>query len=110
MNNFESHLSTLTQNIRSKVDKTLPKHVNGPEGNVAGVKMKSVQLISSGLNRLNEITEDYSYINVNLLSCFNIRCEHFHSPTHFKSTVLSMQQYFGQFGSIVKESIKRISK
>ena len=62
VNNFESYLSKLTQNIKFKVDK------NGPEGSVAGVTMKSVQLISSDLNRLNEITENYSYRNVNLLS------------------------------------------
>ena len=69
INNFESYLSTLTQNIRSKADDKLPKHLNGPEGSVHSVTMKSVQLISSSLNRLNEITEDYSYRNVNLLSC-----------------------------------------
>ena len=110
VNNFESYLSTLTQNIRSKVNKKLSKHLNGPEVSVAGVTMKSVQLISSGLNRLNEITEDYSYRNVNLLSCLTLNVEHFHSSTHFKSTVLSMQQYCRQFGSTVKESIKEISK
>ena len=30
VNNFESYLSLLTQNIKSKVDKKLPKHLNGP--------------------------------------------------------------------------------
>ena len=98
VNNFESHLSTLTQSLKSKVDKKLPKHLNGPEGSVVGVTMKSVQLISSSLNRLNEITEDYSYRNVNLLSCLTLDVEHFHSSTHFKSTVLSMQQYCRQLG------------
>ena len=79
VNNFESYLSTLTQNIRSKVDKKLPKHLNGPKGSVAGVTIKSVRLISSGLNRLNELTDDYSYRNVNLLSCLTLDVEHFHS-------------------------------
>ena len=72
------------------MDKKLPKHSNGPEGSVAVVTMKSVQLISSGLKALNEITENYSYRNVNLLSCLLLDVEHFHSSTHFKSTVLSM--------------------
>ena len=106
--NFESYLSTLTQNIKSRVNEKLPKHLNGPEGSVAGMTMKSVQ--SSGLNRLNEMTEDYSYRNVNLLSSLTLDVEHFRSSTHFKSTVLSMQQYCCQFGSTVKESIKIISK
>ena len=110
VNNFESYLSTLTQDITSKMDKKLPKHLNSPEGSVAGVSMKSVQLIPSGLNKLNEITDDYSYRNINLLSCLTLNVEHFHSSTHFKSTVLSMQQYCRQFGSVVKESNKRISK
>lgn len=61
VNNFESYLSTLTQSIRSKVDKKLSKHLNGPKGSIAGVTIKSVRLISSGLNRLNELTDDYSY-------------------------------------------------
>ena len=77
INNFESYLSTLTQNIRSKADDKLPKHLNGPEGSVPSVTMKSVQLISSGLNRLNEIMEDYSYRNVNLPSCLTFRCRTF---------------------------------
>ena len=110
VNNFESYISTLTQNIRSKVDKKLPKYLNVPEGSVAGVTMKSVQLISSGLNKLNEITKDYSYRTINLLSCLTLHVEHFYLSTHFKSRVLFMQQYCRQFGSTVKERIKRILK
>ena len=86
------------------------KHLNGPDRSVAGVAMKSVQLISRVLNRLNEITEVYSYRNVNLLFYLTLDVEHFHSSRHFKSTVLSMQKYCRKFGSTVKESIKRISK
>ena len=92
VNNFESYLSTVTQKIRSKVHKKPAKHLNGPEESVAGVIIKSVQLISSGLNRLNEITQDYSYRNLNLLSCSTLDVEHFLSSTHFKSLLLSMQQ------------------
>ena len=92
------------------MDKKFAKHLNGPDRSVACVAMKSVQLISRVLNRLNEITEDYSYRNVNLLSCLTLDVEHFHSSRHFKSTVLFMQKYCRQFGSTVKESIKRISK
>ena len=91
VNNFESHLLTFTHKIKSKVDNKLPKHLNSPEGNVAGVTMKSVQLISSVLNRLNEITEDHSYRNVNLLSCLTLDVKYFHSSTHFKFTVLSIR-------------------
>ena len=91
------------------MEKKLPKHLNGPEGSVADVTMKLVQLISSGLNRLTEITENYSYRNVNLLSCLALDVQYFHLSTHFKSTVLSMLEYCCQFGSTVKESIKRIS-
>ena len=64
------------------MDKKLPKHLNGPEGSVAGVTMKLVQLISSGLNKLNEITENYSYKNINLLPCLTSDVEHFYSSTH----------------------------
>ena len=35
VNNFESYLEALNQNMRSKVDKKLPKHLNGPAGSVA---------------------------------------------------------------------------
>ena len=92
------------------MEKKLPKHLNGPEGSVADVTMKLVQLISSGLNRLTEITENYSYRNVNLLSCLTLDIQYFHLSTYFKSTVLSKQQYCRQFGKkTVKESIKRIS-
>ena len=48
VNNFESYLSTPTHNVRSKIVKKLPKHLNGPEGSVPDVIMKSVQQILSG--------------------------------------------------------------
>ena len=75
-----------------------------PEGSVAGVTVKSFQLISSGLKRLNEITEDYSYRIVNFVSCLTLDVDNFYSSKHFKSTVLSNQQYCRQFESTVKDT------
>ena len=36
--------------------------------------------------------------------------EHFHVSQHFKSVIMSMREYCVQFGTTLKESIKRISK
>ena len=95
------------ENVREVARCKLPAVLNG---NVAGKTIESLDMIKSGVNRLDRIVHDFKYRKTNLLSCLSLDCEHFHASQHFKSVVLSMQQYCVQFGSTLMESIKRISK
>ena len=96
--------------IRCSTDEKLPSTLNGTHGFVASKTTESVDIIVSGLRRLEKIKHDFSYTDVNLLSCLTIDVEHFHAATHFKSVTMSMQQYCVQFASTLRESIKRITK
>ena len=70
------------QAIYHDVNTHLPKTLNGPQGNVAGKTVHSVRLVEWGLNRLNEVTEQFSYYETNLLSFMTLDVEHFHSTIH----------------------------
>jgi len=87
----------------------VPKTLNGPQGNVGGKTIDSVRLVEWGLNRLNEVTKQFSHHETNLLSFMTLDVEHFHSTTHVKSDVMSMLQYCCSFGNCVKENGKRLS-
>ncbi len=88
---------------------SLPKKLNGPQGNVAAKTVDSVRLIEWGLERLVETTEKYGYSKTDLLSCMTLDIEHFHATTHFKSDVMSMLQYCRSFENCIKETIKKLS-
>ena len=51
---------------------SLPKKLNGPQGNVAAKTVDSVRLIEWGLERLVKTTEKYGYSKTDLLSCMTL--------------------------------------
>ena len=70
------------QAIYHDVNTHLPKTLNGPQRNVSGKTIDSVRLVEWGLNRLNEVTKQFSYYETNLLSFMTLDVEHFHSTIH----------------------------
>ena len=103
------YLRNNEHNIRSLCPVNLPSELKGPHGNVAGRTIASLEILYKGLIRLHETVTNFSYENTNQLSCLSIDVEQFHAAQHSKSVVLSMQQYCQQFGTTLKECIKRIS-
>ena len=82
IHNSRVFLEENEQAIYHDVNTHLPKTLNGPQGNVAGKTIDSVRLVEWGLNRLNEVTKQFSYYDTNLLRSMTLDVEHFHSTIH----------------------------
>ena len=57
--------------------------------------------------RLKKNLDELGYDSSNLLSCMALDVENLHSVVHHKSEVSTALQYARDFGSTVKESLKR---
>ena len=91
----------------------LSRETNGPEGTVSKKTQDSLVLLRKGMNRL---TENISSINssfvdqVELSTLLTTQVENLHAVTHFKHETSSVLNYAQDFGTIVKESLKRTTK
>ena len=91
----------------------LSRETNGPEGTVSKKTQDSLVLLRKGMNRL---TEKISSINpsfvdqVELSTLLTTQVENLHAVTHFKHESSSVLNYAQDFGTIVKESLKRTTK
>ena len=103
------HLRASETSIRQSVSR-LPRTLNGPQSNVAAKTIGSVDMLKRGLERLNEICAEFGYKSVSLLSCTTLDVENFHSVVHHKPLLCTVLQYARNFGSAVKESLKRTNQ
>ena len=83
--------------------------LNGPQGMVSAVTVKSVDLLDWGVRRLKSLLSSLSFDDTSLLSCMTLDVEHFHSTSHVKHPFLSKKEYCRDFGNTVKETTKRLS-
>lgn len=100
------HLRKNESSIRQNVLR-LPRTLNGPQGNVAAKTTGSVNMLKRGLGQLNEISTEFDYQSLSLLSCMTLDVENFHSAVHHNAPLCTVLQYARNFGNVVKESLKR---
>ena len=93
--------------IRDEVP-SLPRTLNGPQGNVAEKTIESVSLLQYGLQRLDDLLTPMGYTMTNLLSCLTLDVENCHSVVHHKSPLCTLLEYARNFGNAVKESVKKL--
>ena len=60
---------------------SLPKILNGPQGNVVSKTATSIEMLN-GLENLQQVFELYRYDTRNLLSCLTLDGENIHSVVH----------------------------
>ena len=101
-------LSELERAVRSE-DGCSNISLNGPQGMVSAVTVKSVDLLDWGVRRLKSLLSSLSFDDTSLLSCMTLDVEHFHSTSHVKHPFLSKKEYCRDFGNTVKETTKRLS-
>ena len=70
------------------------RSLNGPEGCVAAVTVKSVDLLHWGIKQLSHNLDKFCYEKSNLLSCLTLDVEHLHATSHRKHPLMSKQEYF----------------
>ena len=85
---------------------------NGPQGTVSQKTQQSVQLLLKGVNLLleniNTINPEFAK-HIDWSTLLTTTVENLHVASHFKHETLSVLQYAMDFGTISKESIKRVT-
>ena len=90
----------------------LSRETNGPEGTVSKKTQDSLTLLRKGMKRLIEKISSInpSFVDlVELLTLMTTHVENLHAVSHFKHETFSAWNYSQDFGTIVKESLKRIT-
>ena len=112
--NIDSLCSEVQRTVASmKEGFNLSRDTNGPGGTISKKSQDSLTLLRKGINRL---MENITSINplfvgiVELLTLLTTQVEHLHAVSNFKDETFSALNYTQDFGAIVKESRKRITK
>ena len=87
--------------------------MNGPQGTVSQKTQVSVSLLKKGMDRLYmnvmDVNPEFAD-NILLETLLTTQVENLHAVSHFKHETFTVLQYAQDFGTIVKESIKRTSR
>ena len=113
-----SNVSLVSDNIKKTISEVKQKHgmkeataTNGPEGTVSNKTQVSHQ--EQGMRRLHEsiATTNKEYLEeVELSTLLTTVVENIHANSHFKHETFTALPYSQDFGTITKESLKRIAK
>ena len=86
---------------------------NGPQGTVSKKTKDSVELLLNGVNNLirniTNVSPEYND-SIDWQTLITTQVENLHAVSHFKLETFSALQYAVDFGTILKESLKRITK
>ena len=110
----------VNDNIKKTVSEVKQRHslrettaTNGPEGTVSNKTQVSLNLLEQGMRRLhdsiNSISKDYLE-DVELCTLLTTVVENLHAVSHFKHETFTALEYSQDFGTITKESLKRVTK
>ena len=91
--------------IRSEVA-SLPKMLNGPQGNVISETAASIEMLN-GLKNPQQVSEFYRYGICNLLSCLTVNGENIRSVVHHKDKPFTVLDHARNFGNAAKEGLKK---
>ena len=113
-------VSYVNDNIKKTVSEVKQRHgmkettaTNGPEGTVSNKTQVSLKLLEQGMGRLlsSIATMNKNYLeDVELCTLLTTVVENLHAVSHFKHETFTALQYSQDFGTITKESLKRITK
>lgn len=89
----------------------LSRETNGPEGTVSKKTQDSLTLrmLRKGMNRLIENITSINPSFIDLVELLTTQVENLHAVSHFKHKTFSAFNHSQDFGTIVKESLKRIT-
>jgi hypothetical protein len=77
---------------------------NGPQGNMAAKTIGSVDMLKRDLRGLNEISTEFGYKSLSLLSCMTLDVENFHSVVHHKAPLCTILRYARNFWNAVNKA------
>ena len=94
--------------VSAQITQGLPalKTMNGPEGTVSNKTRLSCVMLESRLRNLEENLQIGDY-QMDVSTLLTTVVENLHAVSHFKHDTFSMLDYARDFGTVMKESIKR---
>ena len=116
----EHKVSYVNDNITKTVSEVKQRHsiketteTNGPEGTVSNKTQVSLKLLEEGMRRLYNsiasINNDYLQ-DIELSTLLTAVVENLHAVSHLKHETFTELQYSQDFGLIIKESLKKVTK
>ena len=106
---FQSTVRKVKESNQLKEDAS----TNGPQGTVSKKTQISIELLLKGMTNLminlEKVNPEFKY-NVVFKTLLTTEVENLHAVSHFKNETFSTLQYAMDFGTIAKESLKRVSK
>ena len=100
-------------NVKERYQFSETSDTNGPQGTVSQKTQVSVSLLKKGMDRLymNVIDVNLEFADDILLEMLlTTQVKNLYAVSHFKHETFTVLQYSQDFGTIVKESIKRTSR
>ena len=105
---FQSTVRKVKESNQLKEDAS----TNGPQGTVSKKTQISIELLLKGMTNLminlEKVNPEFKY-NVVFKTLLTTEVENLHAVSHFKIETFSTLQYAMDFGTISKESLKRVS-
>ena len=106
----EKYMRDIVTKVKQRYNLKETSTTNGTEGTISHQTLTSLALLNEGIDRLSknikEINPDFVN-NIALQSLLTTQVENLHAVSHFKHETCSFLQYAQDFGTIVKESLKR---
>ena len=108
---IDNYVGGTVSKVKERYQLSETSATNGPQGTVSQKTQVSVSLLKKEMDRLNVIDVNPEFAEDILLeTLLTIQVENLHAVSHFKHETFTVLQYALDFGTIVKESIKRTSR
>jgi len=113
LNTIDEYLNATVMNVKETKNLKEDSTTNGPQGTVSQETQTSIELL---LNGVNSLMSKVTNVNPNYKDTIDWKTllttivENLHAVYHFKHETFDALQYATDFGTISKESLKRITK
>ena len=109
MKSFSGYLQGTVQSVQTLLGNS--KETNGPKGIVASKTIRSANMITQGMTRLqSNIAKINPELTVNPEALLTVKVENLHAVSHFKHPTCMQLHYARDFGTTALESAKRMTQ
>ena len=115
LNTVDEYIKATVINVKETNNLKEDSTTNGPQGTVSQKTQTSIELLLNGVKSLmskdTNVNPNYKdTVTIDWKTLVTTIVENLHAVSHFKHETFDALQYATDFGSISKESLKRITK
>ena len=113
LNTVDEYIKATAINVKETNNLKDDSTMNGPQGTVSQKTQTSIDLLLNGvkslISKVTNVNPNYKD-TIDRKTLLTITVENLHAVSHFKHETFDALQYATDFGTISKESLKRITK